>query len=97
MVQNGVFWTIGEQSYPIISYRRIKVYRVKKWIWEDLIGKTVSLGIFSCPKVLHYLMYEIRYFGRIPTMIYVCMWNHTLNNVRFLVSGFSKEHGHLVT
>ena len=33
MVQNGVFWTIGEQSYifyyPIISYQRIKVYRVK--------------------------------------------------------------------
>ena len=33
MVQNGIFWTIGEQSYvvyyPIISYRKIKVYRVK--------------------------------------------------------------------
>ena len=32
MVQNGIFWTIGEQSYivyyPIIYYRRIKVYRV---------------------------------------------------------------------
>ena len=30
MVQNGIFWTIGEQSYfvyyPIISYLKIKVY-----------------------------------------------------------------------
>ena len=34
MVQNGIFWTIGEQSYmidyPIMSYRKIKVYNVKK-------------------------------------------------------------------
>ena len=33
MVQNGIFWTIGEQShfvyYPIISYQRMKVYRVE--------------------------------------------------------------------
>ena len=33
MVQNGIFWTIGEQSYivyyPITSYRKIKVYRVE--------------------------------------------------------------------
>ena len=33
MVQNGVFWTIGEQSYigycPIRSYQKIKVYRVE--------------------------------------------------------------------
>ena len=32
MVQNGIFWTIGEQTgvyYPIISYRKIKVYRVE--------------------------------------------------------------------
>ena len=32
MVRNGIFWSIGEQSYivydPIISYRKIKVYRV---------------------------------------------------------------------
>ena len=31
MVKNGIFWTIGEQlyiiDYPIISYRKIKVYR----------------------------------------------------------------------
>ena len=34
MVRNGIFWTIGEQScfvyYPIISYQKINVYRVKK-------------------------------------------------------------------
>ena len=33
MVQKGIFWTIGEQYYivyyPIISYRKIKVYRVE--------------------------------------------------------------------
>ena len=33
MVRNGIFWTIGEQSYivyyPIISYRKIKVYRIE--------------------------------------------------------------------
>ena len=33
MVQNGIFWTIGEQKYlvyyPIIYYQNIKVYRVK--------------------------------------------------------------------
>ena len=33
MVRNGVFWTIGEQTYfvydPIIYYRKIKVYRVE--------------------------------------------------------------------
>ena len=33
MVRNGIFWTIGEQSYvvyyPIIYYQKIKVYRVE--------------------------------------------------------------------
>ena len=33
MVRNGVFWSIGEQSYfvyyPIISYQKINVYRVE--------------------------------------------------------------------
>ena len=32
MVRNRIFWTIGEQYYivyyPIISYQKIKVYRV---------------------------------------------------------------------
>ena len=33
MVRNGIFWTIGEQCYifyyPIISYQKMKVYRVE--------------------------------------------------------------------
>ena len=33
MVRNGIFWTIGEQLYivyyPIISYQKIKVYRIE--------------------------------------------------------------------
>ena len=39
MVRNGIFWTIREQTYfvyyPIISYRKIKVYRVE----------TIDMGI----------------------------------------------------
>ena len=42
MVQNGIFWTIGEQYYifyyPIISYRKIKVYRVE----------TIGMGRSHC-------------------------------------------------
>ena len=48
MVQNGIFWTIGEQYYivyyPIRSYRKIKVYRVEsidmgRYQWNnDVIG-----------------------------------------------------------
>ena len=34
---------------------------------------------------------------RIPTMIYVCTWNHTLDKVQFVVSDMSKEHGRLIT
>ena len=53
MVQNGIFWTIGEQSYfvydPIISYQKIKVYRVEKFIWEYPTGTTVSVGQISYP------------------------------------------------
>ena len=49
MVRNGVFWTIGEQSYivyyPIISYLKVKVYRVetmdmRRYHWNNgVIGK----------------------------------------------------------
>ena len=48
MVRNGIFWTIGEQSYivyyPIISYRKIKVYRFKQLIWEDPTETMMSVG-----------------------------------------------------
>ena len=44
MVRNGIFWTIGEQSYifyyPIVSYRKIKVYRVE----------TMDMGRSQCNK-----------------------------------------------
>ena len=42
MVRNGIFWTIGEHLYfvyyPIISYQRIKVYRVE----------TMNMGRYHC-------------------------------------------------
>ena len=50
MVRNGMFWTIGEQYYivyyPIISYRKIKVYRVETMIWEDPTATMMSVGRF---------------------------------------------------
>ena len=30
-------------------------------------------------------------------MIYVRTWNHTLNNIRFVVIDMSKGHGRLIT
>ena len=48
MVRNGIFWTIGEQTllvyYPIISYLKIKVYRVETIEWEYPTGTIVSVG-----------------------------------------------------
>ena len=52
MVQNGTFWTIGEQSYvvyyPIIYYRIIKIYRVETLDmgishWKNGVGGTILL------------------------------------------------------
>ena len=61
-----MFWTIGEQYYifyyPIISYRKIKVYRVETMIWEDPTATMMSVE-------LQYLLYETRYSGKIPTRI----------------------------
>ena len=54
MVQKGIFWTIGEQSYiffnPIISYRRIKVYRAEtmdmgKSHWNNGVSGTILVSI----------------------------------------------------
>ena len=41
MVQNGIFWTNGEKlytiDYPIISYQKIKVYRVETMdMWSPI-------------------------------------------------------------
>ena len=52
MVQNGIFWNIGEQTYflyyPIISYRKIKVYRVEtmdmgRSHWKNGFSGTILL------------------------------------------------------
>ena len=52
MVQNGIFWTIGEQlyiiHYPIMYYRKIKVYRVKtmnmgRSNWKNGVSGTILL------------------------------------------------------
>ena len=52
MVRNGVFWTIGEQTYfvyyPIISYLKINVYRVEtmdmgRSQWNNGVSGTILL------------------------------------------------------
>ena len=52
MVQNGIFWTIGEQSYiidyPIIFDQKIKVYRVEtvdmgRSHWNNGVSGTILL------------------------------------------------------
>ena len=56
MVRNGIFWTIGEQSYivyyPIIYYRRIKVYRVEtmdigRYHWNNGVTGTFLISSVS--------------------------------------------------
>ena len=52
MVQNGIVWTIGEQTYfvyyPIISYQKIKVYRVEtmdmgRSHWNNGVSGTILM------------------------------------------------------
>ena len=52
MVRNGIFWTIGEQSYiidyPIMSYRKIKVYKdetmnMGRSHWNNGVSETILL------------------------------------------------------
>ena len=52
MVQNGIFWTIGEQlyliDYTIMSYQKIKVYKVKtmnmgKYHWNNGVSGMIIL------------------------------------------------------
>ena len=56
MVRNGIFWTIAEQKYfvyyPIISYRKIKVYRVEtmdmvRSHWNNDVSGTILIFIQS--------------------------------------------------
>ena len=52
MVRNGIFWTIGEQlymiDYPIMSYQKIKFYRVEtmnmgRSHWNNSVSGTILL------------------------------------------------------
>ena len=54
MVRNRIFWTIGEQIYfvyyPIISYRKIKIYRVEtmdmgRYHWNNGVRGAVLISI----------------------------------------------------
>ena len=53
MVQNGMFWTIGGQSYsvyyPIIYYRRIKVYRIETMDMGGYHWNNGVVGAFLYP------------------------------------------------
>ena len=60
MVRNGIFWTVGEQSYivyyPIISYLRINVYRAEtmdlgRYHWNN--GVIGTFLIYIGPTVLN--------------------------------------------
>ena len=67
MVRNGIFWTIGEQTYfvyyPIISYRKIKFYRIEIMIWEDPTGTIVSVGRFYCNNGVSLKCNRGKYYG----------------------------------
>ena len=61
MVQNGIFWTIGEQSYigyyPIRSYQKIKVYRVEimdmgRSHWNNGVSGTDLISISTIVLIL---------------------------------------------
>ena len=61
MVQNGISWTIGEQSYfvcyPIISYQHIKVYRVEiinmgRSHWNNGVSGTDLLSISTKGRII---------------------------------------------
>ena len=63
MVRNGTFWTIGEQSYfvydPIISYQRIKVYRVetmdvRRSHWNNGVIGTFIISISTTVLMVQY-------------------------------------------
>ena len=61
MVRNGIFWTIGELlyfvEYPIISYRRIKVYPVQamnmgRSQWNNGVSGTFLVSISTTILIL---------------------------------------------
>ena len=63
MVRNGIFWTIGEQSYfvyyPIISDQKIKVYRVEtmnmgRSHWNNGVIGTFLISISTTVLIVRY-------------------------------------------
>ena len=61
MVQNGIFWTIREQSYfvyyPIVAYLKIKVYRVEtmdmgRSHWDNSLIGTFIISISTIVLIL---------------------------------------------
>ena len=72
MVQNGIFWTIGEQlyviDYPIISYRKIKVYKVEtmnmgRSHWKNDVSGKILLEQWcqrKCNRGKYYVTYCTR-------------------------------------
>ena len=63
MVRNGIFWTIGEQTYffyyPIIYSRKIKVYRVETMYmeishWNNGVSGTVLIYISTMVIIVRY-------------------------------------------
>ena len=68
MVRNGIFWTIGKQSYivyyPIISYRMIKVYRVESMDMGRSQWNNNVIGTFS-----HIHKYGSTYCKRYVTLV----------------------------
>ena len=80
MAQKEIFWTIGEHFfYIVISYQRIKVYRVETintgryHCNNGVSGKILLEQWWQCKiqsySVLWYLLYSIRYFGRSLTVL----------------------------
>ena len=61
MVHNGIFWTIGEQSYivyyPITSYQKIKVYMVfsidtGRFHWNNDVSGTIRWNNGVCGTIV---------------------------------------------
>ena len=72
MVRNGIFWTIGEQSYfvyyPIISYQRIKVYMVETMDMgishcNNGVSGTVLISISTMVLIVQDFYYDLRSYG----------------------------------
>ena len=88
MVQNRIFWTIGEQYYivyyPIISDQKIKVYRVETIYmgishWNNGVSGMILMEQWC---QWNYGTYCTRYDTLVRFLRgYVRTWSHTLNNV----------------